>query len=272
MFYVYEWFVKETGEIIYVGKGSKKRYLSKQHNSMFKEFLKRYDCESRVIAYYEEEADAFQKEFERIYELKQAGQCVCNIHDGGYGGGGSSHQSTGERWTEEARRKHALNNVMKSEEQRRRMSVNNPMKDPEVAARVTAQKCRPIIVGNRRFESIVSASKHFGVSANALAGWPKRGFSPQGERCFYEDEGEKKGWKQLYNLRRQTNSIQVLVDGQLFCSMKAACEKIGVSPRTLSNHIKEQKPIKGHFCVYANQQPSHGNSDKSTVEGSTTNE
>ena len=49
MFYVYEWFIKETNEIIYVGKGCRNRYKCLQHNRIFKEFIKRFNCESRII-------------------------------------------------------------------------------------------------------------------------------------------------------------------------------------------------------------------------------
>ena len=40
MFYVYEWFVKETGEVFYVGKGIKNRYKVKKHNKFFNDFIK----------------------------------------------------------------------------------------------------------------------------------------------------------------------------------------------------------------------------------------
>ena len=68
MFYVYEWYLKETGEIIYVGKGSKKRYLCKQHNNLFKEMIKRFECESRIVKYFNDEIEAFNYEYKRIEE------------------------------------------------------------------------------------------------------------------------------------------------------------------------------------------------------------
>ena len=49
MFYVYEWYVKETDEIIYVGKGCGNRYKVRKHNKFFNEMIKRFDCESRAI-------------------------------------------------------------------------------------------------------------------------------------------------------------------------------------------------------------------------------
>ena len=86
MFYVYEWYVKETNEVIYVGKGTNRRYKVTKHNKFFNEFIKRFECESRIIKYFEKEKDAFAYEYDRVKELKQIGQCVCNIYDGGFGG------------------------------------------------------------------------------------------------------------------------------------------------------------------------------------------
>jgi len=38
-YYVYEWFMKDTGEIFYVGKGSGKRYKFKDRNYIFKDII-----------------------------------------------------------------------------------------------------------------------------------------------------------------------------------------------------------------------------------------
>ena len=103
MFYVYEWFIKNTNEIIYVGKGSKNRYKVRKHNYIFNEFIKRYNCDSRIVKYFESEKEAFAAEFDRINELKLIGQCVCNINAGGAGG-------TIEHWTEERRKTYSENN------------------------------------------------------------------------------------------------------------------------------------------------------------------
>ena len=262
MFYVYEWFIKDTNEIIYVGKGCKRRYLSKQHNSMFREFIKRFECNSRIIAYYENEEDAFKKEFDRINELKQLGQCVCNKAVGGFGGGGSANKSTSERWTAEARQYYSAHNVMKSEAQRTRMSINNPMKKEEVALRVGMTKRKPLIIGDMHFSCIKEAAACFKKSEASVAMWAQRGYTPFGERAFYEEEGEKADWKKLFKCRRCTNSIPVIVDGFVCDTIKEACRIVGADERKLKKYISVNKPINGHVCVYANQQPSHGNSEK----------
>ena len=271
MFYVYEWFIKDTNEIIYVGKGSKRRYLSKQHNSMFREFIKRFECESRIIAYYENEKDAFAKEFDRVNELKQIGQCVCNIVAGGFGGGGSVNNATQKRWTDETRKHYSENNVMKSKAQRKRMSDNNPMKKEEVALRVGMTKRKPLIIGNTRFSCVKEAAAHFGKTDSAVAEWARRGYTPFGERAFFEDDGENPNWESLFRHRHYTNSVSIFVDGILYDTIKDACKIVGVDERKLKRYININKPINGHICVYANQQPSRRKSDKSTAEGSTTN-
>ncbi len=156
MFYVYEWFIKDTNEVIYVGKGSKNRYKVRKHNLMFNEFLKRFDCDSRIVKYYNDEQSAFQGESDRIAELKAIGQCVCNINSGGNGG-------LSESWTPEKRRKYSENNVMKSKEQRERMSKQNPMKDPEIAMRVGKKHRKAVIVDEKYFDSVTSAAEYIGT-------------------------------------------------------------------------------------------------------------
>lgn len=50
MFYVYEWFIIDTNEIFYVGKGCKDRYKdTRSRNKMFNEFYKRFNCNTRII-------------------------------------------------------------------------------------------------------------------------------------------------------------------------------------------------------------------------------
>ena len=61
MFYVYEWYIKDTNEIFYVGKGIGKRYkVTKGRNSQFNKMLEKYDCDSRIIKWFKNEKDAFE--------------------------------------------------------------------------------------------------------------------------------------------------------------------------------------------------------------------
>ena len=179
MYYVYEWYIKETGEIIYVGKGCRNRYKVTKHNRFFNDMIKRNECKSRIIKKFENEKDAFDYEFIRINELKEKGQCVCNIYNGGTGGSTNW-------WTDEMRKKYSEKNVMKSENQRERMKKNNPMSNPEIAEKTNGQKRIPVIINNKRYISIKEASKKIGVSTDTIARWCKQGHNTKGTKCFFE--------------------------------------------------------------------------------------
>lgn len=184
MFYIYEWFIKETNEIIYVGKGSKKRYLSKQHNKMFKEFIQRFDCESRIIEYFENEQDAYKREFTRINELKELGQCVCNKCIGGNGGGASIKKEMA-RWTQEEREKYSKHNVMKDKKQRERMKENNPMRNKEYAMRNGLKHRKPFFIGEKEFQTLREASGYYGCTPQAIRYYLNIGYKGK-EKCYYK--------------------------------------------------------------------------------------
>ena len=81
MFYVYEWYVKDTKEIFYVGKGCGRRYkVTQDRNAQFTKMINQYDCDSRIIKEFQNEKDAFDYEKQRIDELKVKGLCKCNIY------------------------------------------------------------------------------------------------------------------------------------------------------------------------------------------------
>lgn len=180
MYYVYEWFVKETNEVIYVGKGTGRRYLVRKHNKFFNDFIKRVECDSRIIKEFKLEQDAFAFEYERVNQLKDIGQCVCNIYEGGRGG-------VTEWWTDELRVKYSKQNVMKSKKQRKRMSVNNPMKNPKVASRVAAKKSRAVIIDGKEYPSVKIAAQEIGVIPETIRKWCVRGMNFNNQICAYKD-------------------------------------------------------------------------------------
>lgn len=252
MFYVYEWFIKETGEIIYVGKGCRNRYKVKKHNRVFNEMIRRFDCDSRVIKEFEEEQEAFSFEYQRILELKKIGQCVCNINKGGTGG-------TTSWWNEEIRKKYSEKNVMKSIEQRNRMSKSNPMKKPETANKVAQKTRRKVVINGSEYEGVILASKIMGVSANTIISWCKRGYDTYGKPCRYADEPQA-----IYSDIKKTNPKiknfkSVILDGKKYLTVSEAAKSINTHPETLIKAIKNNKKCKGHTCRYDNQQPSCGN-------------
>ena len=261
MFYVYEWFVKESEEVFYVGKGTKNRYKVKKHNKFFNDFIKRYDCDSRIIKTFEVEKDAFAYEFERVNELKTVGQCVCNIYQGGLGG-------TTSWWTDEMRDIYSENNVMKSEKQRKRMSKNNPMKNKEIAEKVKKLNKRKICIGEKIYDGLIDVAREYGIRDTAIQYWIQRGYSSDLKPCYYYG-----GEAPKIKLRTHCNNARaVIVDGIRYEKVKDAAKSINVDPSVLIRALKENRPCKGHICKYDNQQPSQTNTDKSSLEGSTTNE
>lgn len=323
MFYVYEWFIIKTNEIIYVGKGSKKRYKVKKHNSLFNEFIKRFECSSRIVKWFESEEEAFKYEYQRINELWQQNQCVCNIYKGGLGG-------TTEWWTQEKRNWYSKNNCMKSEEQRKRMSVNNPMKNKEIALRVNEKNKRKVIINNKEYSSVLDVCKEYNTCYETVKNWCTKGINKLGELCRYADEEQvirtqpcyenynfkeivyknkkyscakemskelkisinivyrwcQKGFDNVGNPCRYLIDDRILsfkklgenlkkpiiVNGIFYESKTDAEKSLGIKPGGLAPYIKGIRKNNKYICEYVNQQPSHENSSKSIVEGSTTNE
>lgn len=184
MFYVYEWYIQNTGEVIYVGKGSKKRYLCKQHNKFFKEMIKRFNCKSRIIKYFEKEQDAFNYEYDRINQLKKEKQCICNIYDGGFGGETQS-------WTDEKRKHYSQYNVMKSEKQRKRMSKENPMKNPEIAKRVGIKHRKPFYIEDKLYNTLEEASIEYNVTIQTVKSWLNKGHNSKNEIVKYKQDNQQ---------------------------------------------------------------------------------
>lgn len=324
MYYVYEWFVVETGEIIYVGKGTGRRFKVRKHNKFFNDFIKRQKCDSRVIKSFEDEKDAFSYEHERVAELKAIGQCVCNIYEGGFGG-------TTSWWDKDRRNEYSIKNVMKSEAQRKRMQTRNPMKDKKVASSVAKAKSRPVVIGEKEYASVKDAMEQYDVSHETIQRWCQKGINSKSELCHYKDEPQKeppagrynkggcraiiydgKRYESAIDISRMLNisnstvfnwaqkgftpsGIQcqyedetrelkfekhnsgwkkkkpIIVNGVRYGSKADAEKALGFKPGYLSPYLNGTRKNKKYICKYDDQQPSRGNSDNSTSEGSTTN-
>ena len=319
MYYVYEWFIVDTNEIIYVGKGIRNRYKVRKHNKFFNDMIMRFKCDSRIVKEFEDEKDAFEYEYDRICELKAKGQCVCNIYNGGSGG-------TTSWWTDNIRERYSQKNVMKSIRQRDRMSKNNPMHDETTAEKVNSKKRKPVIIGETEYKSVKDVCKIFRVSPSAINSWCTNGHTPDGTPCHYKNkngdyytyknDGQKKPLKykgKHYSStteaalelgvsqttvsrwcrngrdscgnacrydddqRLEVNSpdqkqIPVIVNDVWYPSKEKARKALGITTYTLTQYLDGKKIDDKYICRYGNQQPSQGNTDNSTLEGSTTNE
>lgn len=241
MFYVYEWYIVETGEIFYVGKGHKNRYKVRKHNKLFDETIKKFNCESRIVEYFEDEQEAFLFEDKRIEELKKIGQCSCNINKGGIGG-------DAKHWNEEMRKKYSKNNVMKSQDQRNRMSEKNPMKNPETALKVGKTKRKKIMVDDKVYDSFTDAVNVYGGKIHY---WLKRGYSNQQKPCYYVEDGPKQ-----FKIKRHLGGAEpVVYNGKVYDCAKDVCKEFNISESTLSKYIKRGYTDKGIECRKLSDKP-----------------
>lgn len=226
-FYVYEWFNKENNYVFYVGKGRGYRYLVKDRNDKFNEYLNNHACDVRIVYSNLTEKDSFLKEAELIEKYKLIGQCECNLIAGGAGGLAST-------W---------------DDEMRQAMSEHNPMKNKEIAKKVSNSKRKTPVINGRQYNTVEEASKECGVCVTTIWRWCKRGYDTNGNECHYLNENPTGEFK-------VTNSKRVYVDSIIFSSVKEASEYIGCWSENLIKAIKNNKPCKGHIVSYVNQQPS----------------
>lgn len=241
MYYVYEFYIVETGEIIYAGKGKGRRYkVTSQRNELLKKMLEENHCESRIVKTFDNEKDAFSFEFDYINKLRACGQCVCNIYSGGAGG-------SGEYWTDELRKEYSEKNVMKSPEQRKRMSVKNPMKNPEIAKKTNDQKRRPVIIGDREFSSVKEAHQVLGAATDSIQLWCRKGVNPNGEKCRYKDEEQVEFSDKRYN----KGSCRALTyKGKHYESPLDLAEELGCSASSIYQWVKRGFSPDGIPCRY----------------------
>ena len=86
-YYVYEWFNVLTGEVFYVGKGTRNRYSQLTgRNQFFIDYYNTHKCESRIVYNNLTEEEAYKKEIELIYFYRTNSSFrITNINDGGEG-------------------------------------------------------------------------------------------------------------------------------------------------------------------------------------------
>lgn len=147
-FYVYEWYIVDTEEVFYVGKGTGNRFKQiKGRNYFFQCMYKTHECNVRKIYENLTEKEAFEKEIETIkYYRENTNYRLTNQTDGGEGSVGwkpsdefKKKQSKihKQQWEDESFRARMLsirqdeNGVYKSDEFRNKISEivkgsNNP--------------------------------------------------------------------------------------------------------------------------------------------------
>jgi hypothetical protein len=84
-YYVYEWFVKNTGEVFYVGKGCKRRWkTTARENKFFTHMLLTHECDVRKVHERLTECEAYEMEIKTIqYYRNNTNYRLTNVTDGG---------------------------------------------------------------------------------------------------------------------------------------------------------------------------------------------
>ena len=249
MFYIYEWYNIDTNEIFYVGKGCKKRYLSKQHNHLFKEYINTFRCSSRIIKYFETEEAAFNAEYNYIKQLKLQNLCICNIYYGGFGGETKS-------WTTIKRRQYSKNNVMKRNELKNRMKIDNPMFKKDIALKNGLKHRKPFYIGDIEYQTLQEASIVYKKPIQTIKYWLKCGHNKT-DLCYYKNQP-----KPNYDFNKNSHNINgfhIMYNNTEYNSLKELANSLNLKYTTLYKYYKQNKSINGFIIKnykQGNQQPS----------------
>jgi hypothetical protein len=85
-YYVYEYFIVDTLEVFYVGKGTgNRRFETHNRSSYFMSVYNKYRCAVRIVKQGLTNEEACSEEIERIAEMKSIGWAKCNFTSGGTG-------------------------------------------------------------------------------------------------------------------------------------------------------------------------------------------
>jgi group I intron endonuclease len=92
MFYTYAHYKPSTNEIFYIGKGKGGRHADKSNrNKHWHNIVNKHGFVSKVLAWWESEAEALEHEKLLIASLKDIGVLLCNATEGGDGVSGYKH-------------------------------------------------------------------------------------------------------------------------------------------------------------------------------------
>lgn len=239
MFYTYEYYIVDTNEIIYVGKGKGNRYKTKKKNILLNRLLKDNKCDVRITHYYNTESEAFEAERLRINELKKIGQAICNKAI--YSTGGIESV-----WNEERRKNMSINNPMKDINQRKRMSINNPMKDKSIAKLVGQKNRKKVRIDGIVFNGVKEASQYYNVSASSIKYWEKKG------KCEYlKQEEEPKKIETLFH------NHKIIYGDKIYNNVKELSLELNHTTSTINRWLKKGFSTDGIVCKYTDDNKEH---------------
>lgn len=90
-YYVYTHAMADTGELFYIGKGSRKRAWSHARGAWWKRVVRKHGLRVQVVQYFETESEAFFFERQMIAVCRVRGEDLINCTDGGEGASGHVH-------------------------------------------------------------------------------------------------------------------------------------------------------------------------------------
>lgn len=245
MFYVYEVRIVDTGEVIYIGKGTGNRYKAKKKNNLLNQIISQEECEYIIAAQYNTEEEAFEAERQRINELKKIGQAKCNRATSSIGGVTNC-------WTDERRKLMSENNPMKAEEQRQRMSLKNPMKNSAVAKQVAEKNKLLFEIDGKKYSGLQAAAEEYGVTIQAIVYWLDRGYTRDRKPC----QRIKLDTQQV-PVKAVENEHTVIYDGVEYARIKDAAKIAGCAHNTMLSWLKRGCSPSGIECRYKDDEAEH---------------
>ena len=129
--------------------------------------------------------------------------------------------------------------------------------------------CKNIEYNGIVYEAAKDVADELGVTPTTITRWAQKGFSPDGIKCRYLDDDRECVYKKADPGEKSRRAI--MVNGVVYASIKEAEASLGLHKGRLAPYLAKNRKNNAFVCEYVNQQPSQGNSDSSTLEGSTTN-
>lgn len=130
---------------------------------------------------------------------------------------------------------------------------------------------RVVVYKDIRYECIKDFANEIGIGERTASEWLKRGFNPDGIPCRYENDTRELVYVNRHTMRNKSKSKPVIVNGVEYRSVEEASCSLHIAKTTIYAYLQGRRKSTKYICKYGNQQPSRGNTDNSTPEGSTTN-
>lgn len=250
MFYIYLHSRNDTGEVFYIGKGSKRRAWShKNRNPHWKHIVDKHGYQVAIHSHQDTESESFDAEKLLISEYRKNGAKIVNMTDGGDGVSGCKRNTAQRKANSDLHKAIAATPEGMAQIMRAARSLYNKpesvalaiskrtatMRTPEYRANMSeiarAIASRP----GQREKSSNAAKKRFS-KPGALANLSQLGF----ERFSTQEAKDKSA------AQHGTKPFICHQNGQTFVNQATACRVLGVSSACLSKTLRGLKSsVKG---------------------------